>query len=346
MIDSHSIDSVKLATARILNQILDKLISRWTVRRFLRKSYHLTKAYKYVRLHLNNLERKKSLLVYQMGKVGSSTTVRSLRSLDLDMHIYQIHVLTNDCIRRVEKTYKNASKVHDRAIIDQHLLESIYLRKQLDKGLKGEKWKVVTLIREPIARNISCFFEAFNQYFPDVAIRYKIEAAKMEDRIEELIEVFLQRFKHETPLIWFDVHMKPVFGIDVFSSDFPKSKGYKIYNGENADLLLIRFENINQCSANAFREFLNIEDFALINANISSNKPYSLAYQKFLENIVLPDDYVNKMYTSTYVQHFYSEEEINRFRVKWRKTSFDNPSNRLEIGSSDDSKASIRRKTQ
>ena len=90
--------------------------------------------------------------------------------------------------------------------------------------------------------------------------------------IKELIELFLEKYPHKVPLTWFDSEMKSVFGIDVFSSDFPKSRGYKIYKEEHADLLLMRSEDINKCVSEAFKEFLDINNFTLVNANTSSEK--------------------------------------------------------------------------
>jgi hypothetical protein len=55
----------------------------------------------------------------------------------------------------------------------------------------------------------------------------------------------------------------------------------------------------------------------LVNSNIAINKSYSDIYRQFLDSIVLPDFYINKMYTSKYMRHFYSEEEIEVLKAKW-----------------------------
>jgi hypothetical protein len=104
----------------------------------------------------------------------------------------------------------------------------------------------------------------------------------------------------------------------VFSSDFPKSKGYKIYEGDKVDILLIRLENLNQCAREAFKDFLNIDNFTLINTNIGSEKDYAPIYKKFRDAIALPDSYIDEMYNSKYARHFYTEAEINKFRARWR----------------------------
>ena len=93
------------------------------------------------------------VIVYQMGKVGSSTVCSSLKKLK-DFDVYHIHVLTEESIKKLENVYK--SNFHKTSFFPVHILESQYLSKQLEQGKK--KWKVVTLVREPIIRNISLCF--------------------------------------------------------------------------------------------------------------------------------------------------------------------------------------------
>jgi len=283
----------------------------------LAKAYRISKLYYYNILHSLNSRNRQTVIVYQMGKVGSKTVVKSLRTLKY-ISVYHVHSLTQDGTVKAENLYKNNFQQLKR--IDNHVLWSQYLRKQLDKGLEGkEKWKVVTLVRDPIAKNISSFFQNFGSFI-GYEYKTKIEHMKIENIVEELIQLFLEKFdSHEQPLTWFDRELKPVLGIDVFSSEFPKSKGYKIYKAEYTDLLLIRLENLNECASDAFNKFLDINEFTLAESNIGDNKAYRSIYRKFLKSIVLPDSYIDKMYTSKYVRHFYSEEEIEAFKAKWRR---------------------------
>ena len=54
-----------------------------------------------------------------------------------------------------------------------------------------------------------------------------------------------------------------------------------------------------------------------LKTNVGSAKVYAPLYKEFKNSIVLPESYVDRMYTSKYMRHFYSEEEIARFREKW-----------------------------
>jgi hypothetical protein len=176
------------------------------------------------------------------------------------------------------------------------------------------------------------FFQTMELELLNTAHFYKIKADFVEsdfpnyevevslDSIELLIDRFLDYHSEERrsyPMRFFDIQLQPIFGIDVFGSEFSQSKGYKIYKGERADLLLIRLESLDQCARDAFKAFLDVDDFVLLKANTAKEKEYAPLYQKFRESITFSDAYVDQMYTSKYMRHFYTQDEITRFKSKW-----------------------------
>ena len=281
-----------------------------------------TEVFYYSKL-INKLKSRnhETVIVYQMGKVGSSTVCKSLKKLkDINANVYHIHVLTEVSIKELENVYKD--NFHKTSFFPEHILESQYLRKQLNKGRKG--WKVVTLVREPVSRNISLFFQVLDS---GLGYQYKEKLKYMEiaDIVKELQKLFFEENSgfekyngHEAPLHWFDTEIEPTLNIDVFSREFPHSQGYELYQSDSANLLLIRLENLNECASEAFKKFLGIKEFTLAQSNISKNKSYSQIYQRFLDTLVLPEHYIDKLYSSKYMNHFYSKEEIATFRARWR----------------------------
>jgi len=288
------------------------------IKKLIKRSYLATWSMKYRQISRSHQSNRDTLIIYQMGKVGSSSIKSSINDLTLDMNVYHVHALTHDRIKELEKVYKNASKVNGKAVVHSHLVESAFLRNLFDKGEKDRRWKLITLVRDPIARNFSSFFQSFNQFSPEMARKYKDGSVKMEDDIETLIQLFIERFDHEMPLRWFDSYLRPVFDIDVYSRKFPISRGYDLYDSSLADLLLLRLEDINSCASAAFYDFLGVDNFVLKTANISEEKEYQRAYRDFRKSIVLPQSYIEKMYTSKFAQHFYTPDEIEKFKEKWK----------------------------
>ena len=294
-------------------------IGKQTIRRLTHKNYYLARAYLNLKFYLSEFRGQEPLIIYQMGKVGSSTIAASLKALNLSRPIYHVHVLTPELIDKVEKMYYGRGMdIPFKAFLprSKHIVESRFLRQRIDRGLNGKKWQVITLVREPIARNVSSFFQTFDLDTPDFIDKYRAGALN----IDEFSRRFLQKSDlHESPLQWFDVQLKPVFGIDVFATDFPKTKGYKIYTSEHVSILVLKLERLSDYAREAFKEFLGIENFALVESNIASNKEYAAAYKNFIASVKLPAAYLDRMYQSKYARHFYTEEELDAFRAKWRE---------------------------
>lgn len=282
--------------------------------------YRLVKSIYHLWYYLSSV-RKTPLLVYQMGKVGSMSVYESLRKARLNTAVYHVHVLTKEGIRWEEDAYFGKSRrfFHKSGLpATFSLIQSHYLYKQLSKNKQSTRWKVITLVRDPIARNVSGLFQTIERWIPDFYDRYSRKAIDTD----ELAEIFLHDYhdkidSYKLPFHWFSAELQPVFGIDVLACDFPKSVGYKIYKSEGVELLLIKLEYLNQCFPTAIKEFLGF-DIPMTGANVAADKSYYPLYQEFTRALKLPDAYIEQQYSCNYVRHFYSESEIDAFIKKWR----------------------------
>lgn len=107
-----------------------------------------------------------------------------------------------------------------------------------------------------------------------------------------------------------------MLGIDIFEHDFPKDKGFKIINKANIDLLIIKIELENDIKESIIKDFLQLDEFELINSNVSSEKNYHELYTSFKNIIRLDADYINLFYNSKMANHFYSINELSLFKKK------------------------------
>jgi len=301
------------------------LIKRSLAGSFERNYYSAKAYYKYRLRRFDKQFELPPLLIYQMGKVGSSSVQQSLKTYQLNRPVYHVHFLTDERITQTEKDRRKYFRTDDTSYKRPWLYQ--HLRKRIAMRCKGQKWKVITLVRDPIARNISTFFENLTVKPLESHDTYQVDSEyysiprtiiKMND-LNELINLFNRRLDHTIPLVFFDREIKAVFGVDVFEQKFPKSTGYQVYSAKTVDVLLIRLESLNQCAANAFKTFLGIEDFKLENKNVGDKKAYAEIYNIFKENIIIPDSYLDQMYNSRFAKHFYTDEEIDEFKKKWQR---------------------------
>lgn len=253
----------------------------------------------YAQLHL---KRSTPIIIYQMGKVGSSSVSKSLELHGIDL-VFHIHRMNPDNIEKVRQEYLD----NDERPPDERIGKGLYSNVVTNR----KKAKFITLVREPISRNTSAFFQNFKR-FTGVD-----EYDHADFAIEELVNIFIERYRHPVPLTWFDVEVKQTLGIDVYEYPFPKEKGYLSIKRGNFELLILKLEVDDSIKEKAIAEFLDAEDFRLIRANVGQDKDYARTYKDFLRTIRLPESYVEIMCNSEYTRHFYSDVEIESVRSKW-----------------------------
>jgi hypothetical protein len=248
------------------------------------------------------------IVVFQMGKVGSKTIEASLKAHNPTLLVCHSHLLHD--LDRIEERIKVSREN------PVQTLQEIRHGKQLRKTILGTDFihcRVISLVRDPVARNISAFFENITEFIPDFFRRF----AAGQLTVESIISRFLEVFEHDTPLGWFDHQMRPAFGIDVFAHPFPNERGFAIYEGQNASLLLIKLERLKDCVELAMKEFLGLDKLIIRNANVAEEKEYREVYKAFLDAVRLPSDYLDRMYESKLVRHFYTEDEIHDLTTRW-----------------------------
>jgi Putative capsular polysaccharide synthesis protein len=278
------------------------------------------------------------VLIFTMGKVGSQTVQASLRARESELGrpIYDTHFLADKRGFTREKDNKEyfRTELHHRTLRSWH---TQFQRSQLKSDRKrGRRWKVITLVRRPVSRSISEFFENLKVEKGNsgafVRVKSRFQGYEMPtqgnfdirmglDEVNKLFPYFFDWYEshgreHER---FFQEELEPTVGIDVLKEPFSKSQGYRIYHGEAADLLLVRLESLDDCAREAFKEFLNVSDFVLINKNVGAKKDYAGLYEQFVRSIKFPKTKLGQVYDSKYVKRFYTREETEKFTNYWSR---------------------------
>ena len=123
-----------------------------------------------------------------------------------------------------------------------------------------EPIKIISLVREPIERNFSAFFQNLENFCDP-----NDKAAT-----EGLISRFISDYNHKVPLEWFDVEMKTTTGIDVYSKEFMYEEGYQLYKEGRYELLVLRVDMNDQTKEELVARFMGLDSFKLTMKNIGS----------------------------------------------------------------------------
>jgi hypothetical protein len=176
----------------------------------------------------------------------------------------------------------------------------------------SDQWFVITLVRDPVARCVSEFFDLLDQTIPCWEDRFaagNLKAGYLVDRLPYYPG-------NETVFTWFDDQMRSVFGVDVFEDECEVKEGYRVYTTGKRPVLLIRLEDVDWAFAPAIEEFLGVSGVTLARENVADDRPGAALYRE-LQSTPLPEDYVDRMYRSAVARCFYSEEELSRFKLRW-----------------------------
>lgn len=236
-------------------------------------------------------------LIYTMGKVGSSSIYQSIKKQFPFADVYHIHHLSDYWLNEV---LPNRPHKSSRANIPIGKEAVRFIKRNPHKRLK-----VITLTREPVVRSISDLFQNWRRIFDDID---KVDDIKLKNHIESL--------DYEYATNWFDSEFFKFLNIDLYQLPFDKDQGYEIYELDNADVCCIKLERLNEVGPKVLKDFLDM-DLNLFTANKSADKKGKNKYQFLKENVKIDNSVLNKLYTSKYIQHFYTAAEIAKFKARW-----------------------------
>ena len=252
----------------------------------------------------------KPVLIYQMGKVGSSTIVRTIDKLNLREPVFHIHTLKPDTRERAIQMELS----HARRLTSNHLEVSGHLIGALSNGVFPAR--VITMTREPIGRAISHVFENIRRFAPNAkGNNSDIDLDQINDH---LVQILSSSSGLANPTRWFDSELNDIYGIDVFSKPYNFDKGYTILSGPPVSSMVIRMEDLDRSLANALSDFfvIDVSDLQLEPDNIGSKKWYASALAEIKSNLKLTPDVLDSVLNTKYAQHFYKGER-DQLIDKW-----------------------------
>jgi len=249
------------------------------------------------------------ILIYQVGKVGSTSVYLSLRERCKNVDLYHAHIISKEGEDFLKEWvgYITPSAVFPE-VLQARLIRSRYHRYSGDK-----RWKVISLIRDPVALNLSSFFQNIRKFFPD----FRDEHYMDDSGAEKLLQCFYNEYPHDLPETWFKQEIGGFLGIDIYKKVFDHKQGYILYEGEKADLLILRLEDLDRIGERIIGEFMGIDNFMLKKSNVAKNKYYARSYRNIVSNKLLSEEYVCKTYGSAIAKYFYTPGEIENFKTRW-----------------------------
>ncbi|MEP0321311.1 putative capsular polysaccharide synthesis family protein [Bauldia litoralis] len=238
-------------------------------------------------------------IVYTMAKVGTRAMAQGIR--DAGFHCPEVHTLDRKAMLAQVKPAIDAGELPS-----EQMIETMALRRQLDRKRIRRPF-YITAVREPIARNISAFFQNHKLNLRTIDI-----ADSGIDTARRAFDIFMKTYPHDLPLQWFDTNVLPQTSVDVYQTPFDPKQGH-VRSGR---VLVFRADCPDAVKSTVLTETLG-RPITVARKNESTAKRYFGLYEKVKEIASFDEAFVNRMYDSKYARHFWTESERSAFRKNW-----------------------------
>lgn len=211
--------------------------------------------------HHTVLSTRLPIIVFHMGKIGSSTAMSTLQKSNVGRRIANVHYLDNSVLAGIAKLYSEAGKK-----IEQLILTARALKREIDQA-NGVKIDIITAVHDPIVRDISSFFTTSNSISAEKINCGKVRITPWQSSQKRSSTVT----PHTIPLSWSDKEMKKSFGIVIYEQQFPHAAGYQIIRTSEVNLLIIRFEDFYRIGQEALQSHFHTESDSLVRKPLLPN---------------------------------------------------------------------------
>jgi hypothetical protein len=259
---------------------------------------------------LTRIRRQPVVAVYQLGRVGSSTVTAAIRVAGAGL-TFHVHSLAPDLRRDLEQ---------QRVTITPALAEYIH---QNDRVARCLRWvlgmhapmKIIVLLRDQVDQSLSSFFYNFT-LFTGHSLDEKAWTPRELRRlywVKNSLNGF-NAFEY-----WFERELHRNMGFDIFAHRFDPERGWQVYQHNRLSVLVMKIELDDADKNIVLNTFLGIKNLQLQVKNTSEEQSYSSLYRAFRKEFSLQPERLDTIYTGRYARHFYTLQEIERFKQKWMK---------------------------
>lgn len=106
--------------------------------------------------------------------------------------------------------------------------------------------------------------------------------------------------------------------INLYNHSFNTEQGYDIIKEGNIEVFVYQLEKLNDI-APQMSDWIGQTSFdEWINGNEASGKWINDFYKQAQKEIKFSQEFFDSCYNAEWVQHFYSQEDIEKFKERWR----------------------------
>lgn len=222
------------------------------------------------------------------------------------------------------------SKTGDHSLIETFLAHDIshhfmhHSPDAFDKeifGKKEGKIKVITAVRDPLAKIFSQMFDEIKQLDQSYYL-WACELTTMEEPFLKEGGDAQYLFDQQSRTNYF--HMPLFFKrfadhfLDLTAQPFDREKGYSVMEKGNIQVFVYQLEQLQHILP-ALSEFVGCPLKKLTKANEGMKQWSGEAYQRAMDQVKIDPVFYENLYDELWLEHFYTEVQILEFRNRWMK---------------------------
>ncbi len=243
------------------------------------------------------------VITHTYGKVGSTAIHKAISQLP-GYASFQTHFIS-------EEGVADALQLHQEDHDPIHMLQGEALRQGMESH-PDRPIRVITLVRDPVARAVSDLFENPALLNADGDVRQLPPDAVVAIAAGQVLGSLAYTEQ------WFDRELGGLLGFDFFGRGFDRKSGFEIIRGGRFELLAGKLERLSDNGAGYLGRFLGLgRDFPVPNTRARSATGEAALYDQVKRSLKLPAAVLDEVYSSRVCRHFYTPEELAGFRKRW-----------------------------
>ena len=256
------------------------------------------------------------IVITTPGHVGSSTVFRSLQAVD-----WQDSVLICN-IHSLKEGFNNASKVH--SISARHVLQEI-LRKSLQQGkLEDKSVKVITLIRDPVARALGGMFQNPGVFLTGIKPN-TLTHSDFPKACNSLKEYMMNGYLLNTidwQFTFYTMELRDFWGVDLSKRSNHAQEGFINLQEKDIDCFIFPLEYLDEVFIDKIKRFLK-KDVPLIDSNRNEQRPdwRQEFYNYCKDHLKFDLDILRAVYNHPIMKSIYTSSKLKGFRDRWDQIS-------------------------
>ena len=181
--------------------------------------------------------------------------------------------------------------------------------------------------RDPVARDISLFFELIHHRYPKVVFESgEMDEARVRAELREFLAGDTDLEYMPPQRDWFGEELEGLFEMPVYETPFDVERGWARYENAHGDrAVVMRMERIDEVLGDAAAALgLALSRVHRANdaeAKIEGGNPYYAHYEAVRRAPDLPPGFLDSKLASPFARHFFSDAQRDAMDARWRPFS-------------------------